>query len=142
MPSRTAQTVGRLGLAAFLLAAGTSHFTNPEFFSSIVPPAFPVDATVYVSGVAELLVGAALLPRRFQKPAGYAAAALFVLVLPANVYAAFAGIEVVEGQPGWTNWVRLPLQLPLIALSIWLARSARPARRRPTSDRIVTIPTR
>lgn len=116
--------VARVGLGLFLLAAGTSHFTNPEFFSPLVPPVLPLDATVYGSGAVELAVGGALLPPRWQRWSGWAAAGLFVAVWPGNWYAALADVEVVAGQPSWTNWVRLPLQLPLIALSVWLARRA------------------
>ena len=57
-------TIARWMLGAFLLVAGTAHLTvQREEFYAQVPSWFPVDAdvVVVVSGVVELLLGAALI---------------------------------------------------------------------------------
>ena len=39
------------GLAAFFINAGVLHFVNPDFYLSIMPPAFPLHTeAVYISG--------------------------------------------------------------------------------------------
>jgi uncharacterized membrane protein len=49
-------------LALFYVAAGIRHFTHPGFYVSIVPPVLPFAlALVYLSGVAEIVLGLAVL---------------------------------------------------------------------------------
>ena len=37
------------GLAAFFINAGVDHFVNPDFYLSIMPPAFPLHSeAVYI----------------------------------------------------------------------------------------------
>ena len=46
------------GLAAFFINAGVNHFINPDFYLSIMPPAFPLHPeAVYISGFFEVLGG-------------------------------------------------------------------------------------
>ena len=55
------------GLAAFFINIGINHFVNPDFYLSIMPPAFPMHAeAVYVSGFFEVLLGVLLMIPRFQ----------------------------------------------------------------------------
>ena len=49
------------GLAAFFINVGVDHFVNPEFYLSIMPPAFPLHLeAVYISGFFEVLGGCLL----------------------------------------------------------------------------------
>lgn len=73
-----------------LFGAGVGHFVFPAALDSIVPASLPGDPRIYtyLSGVAELLIGAALLTplekRILGKPVklwgAYAAFALFLAV--------------------------------------------------------------
>jgi uncharacterized membrane protein len=109
-------------LAALLLGTGTLHFVTPKPFDSIVPEELPGSARFYTcaSGVAELGVGALLLAPNTRRPAGLAAAALFLAVFPANVNM----VRLWWDKP-WPMRVaaiaRLPLQIPMIvqALKVW-----------------------
>ena len=112
-------------LAALLTATGTTHFAIPAPYARIVPR--PLGAPyrwVYASGVAELAVAAALLPRRTRRASARAATVLFVVVFPANVKMALDS----GGNPSRAyrvgTWLRLPLQLPLV---LWARRVAREA---------------
>ena len=50
------------GLAAFFINVGVDHFVNPEFYLSIMPPAFPLHLeAVYISGFFEVLGGVGVL---------------------------------------------------------------------------------
>ena len=75
----------------------------------------------YASGVAELGSGVLLLNRRTSKAGGAAAAATIVAVYPANIQMAVdAGAPRTLYSLG--AWLRIPLQLPMIA---WALRHAR-----------------
>jgi uncharacterized membrane protein len=114
-------------LAGLLAVTGSLHFIAPRPYAAIVPSRLPAPTgIVYASGVAELLCSAGLAVPRTRRLAGWAAAALFVAVFPANVVMALgSGGRSDVYQAG--VWARLPLQIPLIA---WAVSVARPATRR------------
>lgn len=108
-------------LAGLLAGAGSLHFLRPEPFDSIVPTVLPSPRTfTYVSGVAELAVAAAVAHRPTRERGALAAAVLFVLVFPANVWMAFHPGEV----PRWLAVARLPLQVPLVVWALRVRRTA------------------
>ena len=77
------------GLATFFINVGVDHFVNPEFYLSIMPPAFPLHLeAVYISGFFEVLGGVGVLIPRLRKIAGWGLVALLVAVYPANIYMA------------------------------------------------------
>ena len=101
---------------------GALHFIAPKPFDAIVPQELPGDARnyTYASGVAEAAIGAALLPKRTRRTAAALAGALFVAVFPANVNT----IRIFADKSAllkWGAWLRLPLQIPMIAAAyaIW-----------------------
>src|SRR3954470_15737052 len=84
------RTVARWGLGAALIVAGTGHLTvQREEFQAQVPSWFPVDedAVVVVSGVVEILLGAALIAvgRRHRPMVGLVAAGFFIVIFPGNI---------------------------------------------------------
>ena len=114
---------GCLALAGLLFVTGALHFATPRTFDRMIPQWVPGDRRQWtlVSGAAELLSGALLLGRRTARAGGWAAAATFVVVYPANVQAALDA-------SGWTlSWflllIRLPLQAPLIIWAFGCRRS-------------------
>jgi uncharacterized membrane protein len=103
-----------------------THLVKPEVFEPLVPRALPVRREiVYLSGIAEVVCAAGLLHPRTRRAAGWASAALLVVVFPGNVQmsvnhgkrasrrqdassrAAFAG-----------TLARLPLQVPLVRAAL------------------------
>src|SRR5690606_5231359 len=84
----------RWGLAAAMAVAGLSHLLSPAPFLAHLPPWTPAPGfVVAASGVVEIAFGAALLaPARWRPLVGRALAVFFVVVLPANVYVAVAGV--------------------------------------------------
>lgn len=82
------RTVARWALGTVLIVAGLGHFARVEEFRAQVPGFLPgTDAIVYVSGVVELLLGAALLlaPAHRRAQVGLVVAAFFVAVFPGNI---------------------------------------------------------
>ena len=98
------------GLVVFFINVGVDHFINPDFYLSIMPPAFPMHAeAVYVSGFFEILGGICVLIPRLRIIAGWGLVALLVAVYPANIYMALTP-EAFPDIPVATLYFRLPLQ--------------------------------
>ncbi|HTY31634.1 hypothetical protein [Mycobacterium sp.] len=112
-------------VAAMLMGIGTVHFLSPEPFDTIVPAELPGDARLYTyaSGLAEIVTGALLVPRRTRRQAALAAALLFVAVFPANVNMC----RLWWGKP-WPMRIaalaRLPLQIPMITTALKIRRNS------------------
>ncbi len=110
------------GLAALLAGAGLLHFTIPEFYERLIPELLgSARAWVYGSGIAELAAAAGVAVRRTRYAGAWAAAALFVLVFPGNVYMAIHPGDT----PRWAAIARLPLQIPLVYWAVTVARTSR-----------------
>jgi uncharacterized membrane protein len=102
-----------------LLGAGVGHFVFPGPLDSIVPSALPGDPRIYtyLSGLAELAIGAALLTpltmRVLGKPVklwgAYGAFALFLAVYPANINMAIQWSDRAMPEPLFA-YARLPFQ--------------------------------
>jgi uncharacterized membrane protein len=113
----------RVLFAAGFIFAGVSHFTNRDFFTAIVPPYLPWPvALVYVSGVAEILLGLLLMIPQTTQLAGWGLIALLIAVFPANIHMAL-NAHLYPNTSRTALLVRLPLQGVLIALAYWFARS-------------------
>ncbi len=110
------------GLTATLAVPGVLHFTHPAPFVAIVPRSLPEpELLVALSGAAELACAALVAHPRTRRVGGLAAAALFAAVFPANVSMALRS----RRRPAWYRaavWARLPVQLPLIAFALRVAK--------------------
>lgn len=116
-------------LAAVLVGSGVMHLLRPRVFDAIVPRWLPPSRRFWTvsSGVAEVAVGLAVADPRTRRLGGFAAAGLFVAVFPANVWMAWLWRD----RPVPHRVValaRLPLQLPLVAWGLRVARSTVPGR--------------
>jgi len=115
--------IARWVLGAFLIVAGTGHLTvQRDEFQAQVPSWFPVDedVVVVVSGVVELMLGAALiLAGRRSAPVGVVVAGFFVVIFPGNI------AQFVEGTNGFgldtdaARFARLWFQPVLILWALW-----------------------
>jgi uncharacterized membrane protein len=117
-------------MAAFYVVAGVNHFVSPEFYLPMMPDYLPWHlGLIYLSGVAEIALGIAVLIPRLRVLAAWGIIALLVAVFPANLYAAMHQIPLIGTEPMW-NWVRLPFQALFIAWAWWYTRpddAARPS---------------
>jgi uncharacterized membrane protein len=122
------------GLGIAFVVAGVSHLINTTPFEQHLPEWVPAaSAIVVLSGIAEIVLGFALVAARSSAPViGVAAAVFLVSVFPANVYVAVAGVEV-DGLPGGVYaWLRLPLQVVFV---VWALASTRSVREPAAIDR-------
>ena len=103
-------------MAAAFSVSGVIHLAHPTTFTPIVPHFLPQPrALVYASGVAELACAIGLWRR--SRWARYAAAALLVVIWPANLQDAITAQHGHDLTTTVVDWIRFPLQVPLI----WLA---------------------
>ena len=122
-------------MAVMLLFTASAHFVPAEVtvmpnhadMVRMVPPFLPfADALVYVTGVLELLGAVGLVITATRWLAGYALAALFVGLLPANIHAAVADVPFAGGD-ATPLWQRIPEQILYLAVALWIARTTKPA---------------
>lgn len=104
------------------ILAGALHFINPEFYLKIMPPYLPWHLPlIYLSGIAEIVLGIGLLLPKSREMAAWGVIALLILVFPANIYLAFS--ESAQEALGTSQfialWVRFPIQGLLIAIAWW-----------------------
>lgn len=97
---------------------GIAHFAATETEMRIVPPYVPAPRTVVlVSGAFELLGAFGLLARRTRRAAGVGLFLLTIAVTPAHIY--MLQHPELFPFPLWALWLRLPVQLALLALIAW-----------------------
>jgi uncharacterized membrane protein len=113
-------------MALFYIFAGYNHFARPEFYLRMMPPYIPYhDAMVFLSGVAELGLGVALLIPPLRVYAAWGVIALLIAIFPANVHMAVANVPFGDA-PSWAAWARLPFQALFIAWAWWHTRPDEP----------------
>ncbi|EMA49792.1 DoxX family protein [Halococcus salifodinae] len=116
-------------MGVFYAAAGVMHFVAPKVYARIVPPRFPKPAAlVYLSGIAEIVLGIGVLLRRTRQRSAWGLIALLIAVFPANVHMATSDVAT-DAAPDWAEgitraamWARLPLQGVLILWAWWYTR--------------------
>lgn len=109
-----------------LIIVGITHFLRPEQYVRIVPPPFPPLASVYLSGVLEILGGIGLMIPSVSVVAAWGLISLFIGVFPANIYMTLHNIPI-DGIPQnqLLYIARLPFQAVLIAWAYWYTRPDR-----------------
>ena len=123
LPTQWWRKFSLFGLSLFFIYFGIDHFINPEFYLSIMPPAFPLHVeAVYISGFFEILGGISVLIAPLRKIAGWGLVALLICVYPANIYMAITPEAFPEISIGLL-YFRLPLQFLFI---YWAYSATRP----------------
>lgn len=97
-------------LGVLLVAQGINHFVLDDFFVRAMPPWLPAPLMlVYVSGVAEVVLGVAVLVPRTRRLAAWGIVALLFAVFPANIQMALHPEQWPEVSAAML-WARLPFQ--------------------------------
>lgn len=113
---------GNLAMALMLCFTALGHFLFTKGMTLMVPDFIPFKtALIYLTGIAEIILGIALLFPSLRAYAGLAIIIFLVLILPANIYAAVYHVNYEKASfdgPGISYlWIRIPLQATFIA---WL----------------------
>ena len=89
LPTGFWRRLALFSFSIFFISAGIDHFTNVDFYLSIMPPSFPLHLeAVYISGFFEVIGGIGLLIPKVRKIAALGLLALLISVYPANIYMA------------------------------------------------------
>ena len=131
---RTMKGFSALCGGSFFFYVGVLHFTDTSWFEPIVPPILgSARFWVLISGVAEIIVGLALIisaleifftsKNYFRRKACLASALLLVMLYPANLYMWIYDIELGDGASlsPTGHIVRFLLQIGGIIISLWIA---------------------
>lgn len=120
---RTFKIVMKHLLAAFFIFAGVNHFRNPELYMRIMPPYLPWPSALHlIAGGFEVVLGVMLLIPRSQRLAAWGLIALLLAVYPANIHMA-VNPHLYPDLPRVLLWIRLPLQVVLIAWAWWFTKN-------------------
>ncbi len=115
-------------MSAFYVANGVNHFISPDVYLQIIPDFVPAPlAVVYVSGLAEILLGVGVLFGPTRMMAAWGLIVLLLVVVPANINVAVNDLVFLGEEPNsLVNWLRLPVQAVLIVWAWWHTRSDEP----------------
>lgn len=118
-------------MSGFYLFAGFNHFANPSFYEPIIPPYLAnwsglINTT---SGLAEMALGALLIPLSTRRYASWAIILMLIAFIPAHIYfiqkgafqlGSFTVTPIVA-------WLRLLIIHPLLILwAWWVGKSTAP----------------
>jgi uncharacterized membrane protein len=117
---------GRIALAAMLVVTAMAHFVYTKGMVMMMPAFLPFKLElVYLTGVMELAAAIGLLVPKTSTLTGYLLIAFFLLLLPANIYAALNHVDMQKASfdgPGPAYlWFRIPLQLFFIGWTYYAA---------------------
>lgn len=113
---------GNLAMALMLCFTALGHFLFTRGMVLMVPSFIPFKKElIYLTGIAEIILGIALIFPSVRGYAGVVLIVLLILLLPANIYAAVLKVNYEKASfdgPGLSYlWIRIPLQVIFIA---WL----------------------
>ena len=104
---------------------GIRHFIDPDFFLAIMPNYLTFHLEfVYLSGIAEVVLGLMLLSKKTRKTGAIGIIILLILVFPANIH--LVKSELSQSLLGVTksqSIYRLPFQGLFILIAYWHSKN-------------------
>ena len=110
---------GRIAMSAMLVFTAVGHFVFTKGMTMMLPQFIPYKTeAVYLTGVIEIVAAIGLLIPNFNELVAWLLIVFFILMLPANIYAAIKNVDYQKGTfdgSGLTYlWFRIPLQVVFI----------------------------
>ncbi|MDT0686778.1 DoxX family protein [Autumnicola psychrophila] len=101
-------------MAGIYIVAGIMHFLRSRMYMRIMPRYLPAHkALVYLSGIAEIILGAALLFETWRNKAVYGIIFMLTVFLLVHFYM-LSSEKAAAGIPRWVLILRIPLQFFLM----------------------------
>jgi uncharacterized membrane protein len=117
---------GRIAMSVMLVFTAVAHFAFTKGMAMMLPGFVPYKTEmVYLTGTIEIAAAIGLLILNLRVTTAWFLIVFFILILPANIYAAIKHIDYQKGTfngngPGYL-WFRIPLQILFI---VWTYLSA------------------
>ncbi len=107
---------GRIAMAFMLLFTAMGHFFFRKGMAMMIPKPIPYkSALVFLTGIIEIMAAIGLLIPNLSVITAWLLIAFFILILPANVYAAVHKVDYQKGTFDGKGlsylWLRIPLQI-------------------------------
>lgn len=117
---------GRIAMSAMLVFTAVAHFSFTKGMEMMLPDFMQFKTeTVYLTGIIEISAAIGLFIPSFRIVTAWLLIAFFILILPANIYAAIKHIDYQKGTFDGNGlaylWFRVPLQILFI---VWTYLSA------------------
>ena len=115
---------GRIAMSVMLVFTTIGHFKFAEGMSLMIPGSIPYKKElIYLTGFIEIAAAVGILIASVQVLTGWLLIAFFLVILPANIFAAMKGIDyekaTYDGPGSAYLWFRIPLQIFFIAWVYW-----------------------
>lgn len=116
----------RIAMCAMLCFTAIGHFAFTKGMTMMLPPIIPFKTElIYFTGVVEIILGIGLLVPNWKVYSAWILIVFFVILLPANIYAAIKQVDLqkatFDGYGLSYLWFRVPLQLLFI---VWVYLSS------------------
>ncbi len=106
-------------MAGIYILAGIMHFIKPKMYMRIMPRYLPNHKSlVYLSGLAEILLGLALFFPETKNLAIYGIIIMLAIFLLVHFYM-LSGEKASAGIPKWILTLRIPMQFGLMYWVFW-----------------------
>lgn len=110
---------GRIAMSVMLLFTAVAHFAFSKGMAMMLPDFMPYKtASVYLTGIIEIAAAIGLFIPSFRLITAWMLIAFFILILPANIYAALKHVDyqkaTFDGSGLEYLWFRIPLQILFI----------------------------
>ena len=104
---------------------GVRHFIDPDFFLAIMPNYLTFHLEfVYLSGIAEVVLGLMLLSKKTRKMGSIGLIILLILVFPANIHLVQSELsQSILGVTKSQSIYRLPFQGLFILIAYWHSKN-------------------
>lgn len=117
---------GRIAMSVMLLFTAIAHFAFTKGMAMMLPDFIPYKtATIYLTGIIEIAAAFGLFIPTLRVVTAWLLIAFFILILPANIYAAVKHVDYQKGTSEGSGltylWFRIPLQILFI---VWTYLSA------------------
>lgn len=117
---------GRVAMSAMLLFTAIGHFAFTKGMTMMLPDFIPAKReVVYFTGFVEIAAAIGLFIPNLRQITAWLLIVFFILILPANIYAAMHQVNyqkgTLDGEGMMYLWFRVPLQMLFI---IWVYLSA------------------
>src|SRR5678815_2817866 len=107
---------GNFAMSIMLFFTAIGHFAFNKGMAMMLPPFIPFKKViVYATGLIEILAGVGLLIKPYRHTTSFLLIIFFILILPANIYAAVHKVNHEKGNYSGNDvkylWFRIPLQI-------------------------------